>query len=421
MFDNVTDTLKSRNFRLFFGGQSISLIGTWLQQVAMGWLVWRLSHSAFTVGMVGFFTRLPTFLLAPYAGVVADRTSRYKLLVLTQALSLVQAAALAALVLSGVVQVWHLAALGLCLGLINAFDVPVRQSFMIEMIDRKEDLGTAIAINSSMNTLGRMLGPALAGLLVALIGEGWCFSLNALSFVAILGSLAAMTVTPRLPSQAPAGRMDEFRSGARYAFGFPPIRDILLLLAVSSLMGMPFQVLLPVFAGDTFKGGANTLGFLTSATGVGAMLSTVYLMSRRNVLGLLTRLTLGAGLFGLGLIGFAFAANLWEACVLAAVAGMGMMVQIAGSNTLIQTIVEDDLRGRVMSFYTMAFMGTVPFGNLLSGILADRIGARHTVLLGGACCLIAAGLFALRMPSIRGLIRPIYVRKGILPAPDSAS
>jgi MFS family permease len=417
MFAKASKTLQSRNFRLFFGGQSVSLIGTWLQQVAMGWLVYRLTHSAFMLGTVGFFTRLPTFLLAPYAGVIADRVDRYRLLVLTQALSLVQAGILAALVLAGVIQVWHLMVLGLFLGLINSFDVPVRQSFIVEMIDNKEDLGTAIALNSSMNTGARMIGPALAGVLVALIGEGWCFTINALSFIAILWSLAAMTVRPKPGAAAQGRQLEEMKAGARYAFGFPPIRDVLLLLMVSSLMGMPYQVLMPVFAGDVFKGGPHTLGFLTSAIGVGAMLSTLYLMSRKSVLGLLNKLPLGAAVFGASLVGFSLCTKLWLACGLLALAGAGMMVQITGSNTLLQTIVDDDKRGRVMSFYTMAFMGTVPFGNMLSGLLADRLGTRATVLLGGICCILAAGAFGLRVRAIRGQIRPIYVLKKILPEP----
>jgi len=420
VFGHVSKTLGSRNFRLFFFGQSISLIGTWLQMVAMSWLVYRLTHSAFTLGMVGFFTRLPTFLLAPYAGVVADRLNRYRLLMWTQVLSLVQAALLAALVLSGKEQVWQLVLLGLMLGFINAFDVPVRQSFLVEMIDEKEDLGTAIAINSSMNTAARMVGPALAGVLVSLIGEGWCFSLNALSFIPVLGSLWAMRVQPRPAPDNAVGPWQEMKDGARYCFGFPPIRDVLLLLAVASLMGMPYQVLMPVFAADVFKGGAHTLGFLTSSIGVGAMLATVYLMSRKNVLGLLNKLPLGAAVFGAALMGFAYASHLGVACLLLGVAGAGMMVQITGSNTLLQTIVDDDKRGRMMSFYTMAFMGTVPFGNILSGELAERLGTRPTVLLGGACCMVAAGLFAWRVPGIRRGIRPIYVKKGILPAPAAS-
>ncbi len=406
--------LSHRNYRLFFGGQGISLIGTWMQQIAMNWLIYRLTDSAFLLGVVGFTSRLPTFLFASLAGVMADRWNRHRLLVLTQALSMLQAMILAILVLTGSVAVWHVVLLSLFLGLINALDVPTRQSFVVDMIERKEDLGNAIALNSSIVNGARLIGPSIAGLLIATLGEGICFLLNGISFIAVLCALLAMRIRPQKREVRTRNVLKGLKEGFSYAFGFGPIRAVLLLLALVSMMGMPYSVLMPVFAEKILKGGPETFGFLLAATGVGAVTGSLYLASRRTVLGLGRVIVISASLFGVALIGFSLSRMFWLSMLTLLVAGFGMMVQMASSNTILQTIVEEDKRGRVMSFYTMAFMGMVPFGSLLSGGLAERIGAPFTVLLGGVACIAGGVLFARKLPEIRKLVRPIYVQKGII-------
>jgi MFS family permease len=411
----VFRALSHRNYRLFFCGQTVSLIGTWAQQVAVSWLVYRLTQSAFLLGFVGFATRIPTFVLSPVMGVLADRWDRHRVLVITQALSMVQALALAVLVLTGTVAVWHVIVLSLSLGIINSLDIPTRQSFVVEMIDRREDLGNAIALNSSMVNGARLVGPSVAGLLIAAFGEGVCFLINGLSFVAVLFSLLAMKVTPRPAEKRQARLVEGLREGFGYAFGFPPIRSLLLLLALISLMGMPFTVLMPVFAQDILHGGPATLGFLMAAHGVGALFGTLYLASRRNVLGLGRIIAVSCAVFGAGLIAFAYSRVFGLSLVFVALAGLGMLVQTASTNTLLQTLVDEDKRGRIMSLYTMAFMGMVPFGSILAGSLAQTLGAPGTVLAGGIFCILGGIWFGRRLPSLRKMVRPIYVRKGILP------
>jgi MFS family permease len=420
LFKQAFRTLKYPNYRLFFGGQSISLIGTWMQQVAMSWLVYRLTGSALMLGVVGFVTRCPSFFFTPFTGVLIDRSDRYRVLLVTQALSLVQAAGLAALVLSGRVQVWHLFVAGTCLGLINAFDVPARQSFIIELIGKRDDLGNAIALNSTMMNGARLVGPVAAGVMVAAVGEGWCFAINAFSFVAVLASLLAMKLRPAHRASGLGSRRQAFREGLNHAFGSLPIRYLLLLLALVSLAGMPFQVLMPVFAKDVLRGGPSTQGLLVASVGVGALVATLYLASRKSVLGLARRVSLASILFGLALVAFSLSRQLWLSMAILAFVGLGMMVQMTGCNTLIQTLVDDDLRGRVMSFHTMAFMGTVPFGNLLAGLLAQWIGAPGAVLVGGLACVAAGAAFHARLPHFRRHARPIFIRKGILPVPVEA-
>jgi MFS family permease len=408
--------LRHRNFRLFLGGQIISLAGTWMQQVALSWLVYRLTRSPFLLGLVGFAGQIPSLVLAPFAGVWADRGNRRRIVIATQALAMVQALLLAALVLSGRVSVGHLLALSIFLGLVNGVDIPTRQAFLVEMVPGREDLANAIALNSSVFNAARLVGPAVAGLMIGLVGEGMVFLLNGLSYVAVIGALHAMRLGPR----AQAGRATEpmgrrLAEGFRYAFGFPPIRALIFLVAVVSLMGVPFTVLMPVFATDVLGGGANTLGFLMAASGVGALAGALYLASRPSVRGLGYVILASVALFGASLIGFGL--SRWAPLSMVALlgAGLGMMVQMASSNTILQTIVDDDKRGRVMSFYTMAFMGMVPFGSLLAGLLASRIGAPRTVMLGGLACLLAAAAFARALPGLRAQVRPIYVRLGIVP------
>jgi MFS family permease len=408
--------LRHRNYRLFFSGQIISLIGTWMTRIATSWLVYRLTGSALLLGLVGFAGQIPSFLLAPLAGVLVDRWDRHRLLVVTQVLAMVQSAALAVLALTGLINVWHVLGLSLFQGLINAFDMPARQAFVVEMVEKREDLANAIALNSSMVNAARLLGPSLGGVIIAAVGEGWCFALDAASYLAVIASLLLMRIAAR-PRSASRGKrvLPELRAGLAYVTGSPPIRSILLLLALVSLVGMPYTVLMPVFASKILQGGPHTLGFLMAATGVGALLGAVFLAGRRSVLGLGKIIPLMAACFGAGLIGFSLSRSLWLSVPLLLLTGLGFMVQMAASNTLLQTLVDDDKRGRVMSFYTMAFMGTTPFGSLLAGTLADRIGAPHTLLLGGAGCIAAALWFAWLLPGLRDFVRPIYIRMGILP------
>jgi MFS family permease len=407
--------LQSRNYRLFFGGQTLSLIGTWMQQVAMSWLVYRLTGSALLLGVVGFASQVPSFLLAPVAGVLADRWNKRRVLLWTQSLSMVQAAILTALVFADLVQVWHIIALSLVLGTVNAFDIPARQSFLIEMIEKRADLGNAIALNSSMVNGTRLIGPSLAGITIAAFGEGVCFLLNAASFFAVIAALAAMRVKVKPMHTGKASVLHELREGLAYAYRFPPIRSILLLLALVSLLGVPYTVLLPVFAHDILHGGANTFGFLMAAAGLGAFVSALLLATRKSVVGLGKIIPLAAGLFGVAVAAFSFSRSLWLSLLLLFIAGMGMMAQIASSNTILQTVVDDDKRGRVMSLFTMSFMGMAPFGSLLAGTLAGRIGVTNTMLLGGSLCLAGALIFARNLRTLRQHILPLYRKKGIIP------
>ncbi len=407
--------LSHRNYRLFFAGQGTSLVGTWITRIATSWLVYRLTGSAAMLGLVGFAGQVPTFLLAPLAGVWVDRWSRYRVLVVTQVLSMLQSFALAALALSGTIRVTHVLLLSCLQGLINAFDTPARQAFVVEMVEDRQDLPNAIALNSSMVNGARLVGPSVAGMLIAAAGEGWCFFVDGVSYLAVIASLLMMRLPPARP-RGPAQRaLQELHDGVRYAFGFAPIRSVLLLLALVSLMGVPYTVLMPLMAGRVLHGGAHTLGFLMGATGVGALGGAVYLASRRSVVGLGRVIPLAAGLFGAGLIAFSLSRSVALSLVLMMMTGSGFMVQMASSNTIIQTIVREDMRGRVMAFYTMAFMGAAPFGSLLAGALAARVGAPRTILVGGCACIAGGALFARQLPRLRELVRPIYVERGILP------
>jgi MFS family permease len=413
-------TLKYRNYRLFFGGQLISLIGTWMQQVALIWLVYRMTNSPFLLGVVGFSGQMPSFVLSPVAGVLADRLNRHRILVLTQTLSLVQASILAALTLSGSLAVWHVIVLSLFLGIINAFDIPTRQAFLLEMIEKREDLSNAIALNSSMFNAARLLGPSIAGIVIAALGEGLCFLLNAVSYLAVIGALLAMKLTPRQPEKNPESVLSAVADGFRYVFRFAPIRSILLLLALVSIMGMPFTVLMPIFARDILHGGPHTLGFLMGSIGVGALTGALILASRKNAVGLTRWIPAASGLFGAGLVAFSLSSTAWLSIGLLFFVGLGMMVQMASSNTILQTIADDDKRGRVMSFYTVSFMGMAPFGSLLAGSLAGTIGAPQTLLISGIACILGAAVFTANLPVLRKQIRPIYVKLGLVPERSGA-
>jgi MFS family permease len=407
-------TLRYRNYRLFFAGQGVSLVGTWMQQVALSWLIYRLTDSVFLLGIVGFAGQFPTFVLSPFAGVLSDRWNRHRTLVLTQTLSMVQALTLAALVLTGAVAVWHIILLSLFVGCVNALDIPTRQSFVIHMIEDKRDLGNAIALNSAMFNGARFVGPSVAGLLIALVGEGICFLLNGLSYLAVIAALLAMNVSRAAPEKKDTNILQELAEGFRYAYGLKPIRFILMLLALTSFMGVPYAVLMPAFARDILHGGPHTLGFLMSASGVGAFLGALYLASRTSVLGLGKIIPLSAGIFGVGLIAFAFSRTFLFSLALMLVVGLGIMIHVASCNTLLQTIVEDAKRGRVMSFFAVAFMGTAPLGSLMAGSVAGLIGITATIAAGGVCCILGALFFWTKLPLLRSIVRPIYAEKGLM-------
>jgi len=411
--------LRHRNFRLFFGGQSISLIGTWMTRVATSWLVYRLTGSAFLLGTVSFAGQIPSFLFAPLAGVWIDRLDRRQVLLWTQALSMVQSLALAALTLTGHITIAWVLGLSVMQGIINAFDMPGRQSFMVQMVEDKRDLSNAIAINSSMVNMARLVGPSLAGMLIAVTSEGWCFLIDGISYIAVIASLLMMHLAVASPLLKAASTLTDLKAGWTYVSESLPISTILLLFAVVSLMGMPFVVLMPIFAAKVLQGGPHTLGFLMGAMGVGALLSALALAARKSVKGLVRMIPMAAAVFGFGLIGFGLSRVFWLSMIMVMIAGAGMMQGMAGSNTVIQTIVDEDKRGRVMSYYTMAFVGMAPFGSLLAGGLAHVIGAPWTVILNGAAVLLGAAWFTSRLPSVRREIRPIYRELGILP-PESA-
>jgi MFS family permease len=412
----LTRALSSRNFRLFFGGQSVSLVGTWITRIATSWLVYRLTGSALLLGIVGFCGQIPTLLLAPFAGVLVDRWNRRRILVVTQALSLVQSAALAVLTLAGIITVTDILVLQLAQGVINAFDTPARQAFVSEMVEDRTHLPNAIALNSSMVNASRIIGPSIGGIIIAAVGEGWCFAIDAVSYVAVIASLVAMRLAERETPRRVARMREELAIGYRYVTGFLPVRSALLLLALVSVMGMPYTVLMPAVAGRVLHGGPHTLGFLMTASGAGALGGALYLASRSSVLGLGRAMAVASATFGVGLVAFALSRAMWLSMLVLPVVGAGMMITMASTNTIIQTVVDEDLRGRVMAFYTMAFLGTAPIGSLLAGVLADRIGAPRTILLGGLACIAAGAWFALRLPRLRELVRPIYVERGILAA-----
>ncbi len=408
--------LRHRNYRLFFGGQSLSLAGTWITRIATSWLVYRLTGSALILGVVGFCGQIPTLFLAPVAGVFVDRWDRRRVLLVTQVLSLLQSVALGVLTLLGIITVVEVLVLQVAQGIINAFDTPARQAFVVTMIADRADLPNAIALNSSMVNASRIIGPSIGGVVIAAVGEGWCFMADAISYLAVIASLLAMTVQERDHHPRTTSAREELVDGFRYVSRFLPVRSALTLLALISLLGMPYTVLMPVIASKVLHGGPHTLGFLMTASGLGAVVGALYLASRRSVLGLGRVMMVATFSFGFGLIGFGLIRSLWAALVILPLVGAGFMVEMASTNTILQTITEERMRGRVMAFYTMAFFGTAPIGSLLAGVAASRIGASATIVLGGVAC-VAAGLWlALRLPLLRAQVRPIYVERGILAA-----
>jgi MFS family permease len=413
---SILRALRYRNYKLFFSGQIISLTGTWMQQVALSWLVYTLTGSAFILGIVGFSSQVPTFVLAPFAGVLIDRWNKHKIIVITQFLLMIIAFLLAILVYTGLVQIWHVIVLNILTGLINGFDMPARQSFMIEIVEKREDLSNAIALNSSVFNAARLVGPSVAGLFIAVVGEAACFLFNGISYIAVIIALLAMRLNPVIHAENKAGNvLKNLKEGVKYTFGFTPIRSLIFLIALMSLWGMPYTVLMPVFAKDILHGGAHTLGFLMGAIGTGALTGAIYLASRKTVLGL-GKFIVTAGLFfGTGLILFSQSENLVLSLLVLSVTGASMMVQSASCNTILQTIVEDKMRGRVMSFFTMSFTGMMPFGSLISGSIASGIGAPATLTIGGIICILGAIIFASQLKAIRRMVAPIYRKMGIIP------
>jgi MFS family permease len=409
----IARALRHRNYRLFYGGQGISLIGTWMTRVATGWLVYRLTHSAFLLGLVSFAGQIPILLLAPVAGVWVDRLNRHRVLVVTQVLSMLESFALAGLALGGVITVWEVILLNLFQGAVNAFDMPARQAFVVEMVESREDLPNAIALNSSLVNAARLVGPSVAGLLIAWVGEGYCFLADGISYLAVIGSLLAMSLVEWTP-RAHASVRSELQEGWDYIRGFRPIWAILLLLSLISLVGMPYTALMPIFAGSILHGGAHTFGFLMGAVGMGALVGAVRLAARRSVLGLGRLIAMTAAGFGASLVAFAMSRHLWLSLLLLVGTGFCFMQQMAASNTILQTISADEKRGRVMSFYAMAFQGVAPFGSLIAGMVATRMGAPRTLMLGGSICVAGAAVFARQLPAIRKVVRPIYVQLGIV-------
>jgi len=399
--------LRHRNFQLFFSGQLISLIGTWMQSVAQSWLVYRLTGSALLLGSVGFASQIPVFLFAPLGGITADRINRRHIVISTQMASMLLAFVLAALTLSHRVQVWHVFVLASLLGVVNAFDIPGRQSFLVEMVG-KEDLMNAIALNSSMFNGARVIGPAIAGILVARIGEGWCFFANAVSYIAVIIGLLLMRVHSPVRA-AMASPLEHMMEGFRFVDRTAPIKALLLLLGLVSLVGMPYVVLMPIFADQILHGGARGLGILMGATGVGALFGALTLAFREGVKGLGRWVAWCCAGFGASLAVFALSHTFWLSVLLLLPVGYTMMLQMACSNTLIQVMVPDALRGRVMAVYSMMFMGMAPIGALLGGVSADHLGAPRTVAIGGLACLLGAGWFALHLPKIRVEARRLIV------------
>jgi len=414
-YSHAWRALRHRNFRLFFGGQSISLIGTWMTRIATSWLVYRLTKSPLLLGTVGFAGQIPTFLLAPIAGVIVDRIDRRKVLVWTQTLAMAQSLALAWLTLSNRITIAEILVLSAIQGAINAFDMPGRQSFMVKMVEDRGDLSNAIAINSSMVNTARLIGPSLAGLLIAATNEGWCFFIDGISYVAVIASLLMMRLPTGSEEHITTTMLSQLREGWTYVIGSAPIRTILLLFALLSLMGWPFMVLMPVIAGSTLHGGPHTMGFLMGAVGVGSLASALSMVLRRSVRGLTKMIPVAAGVFGVGLICFGLSRGLWLSMMMMLVTGFGMMQGLTASNTILQTLVDERMRGRVMSYYTMAFVGMAPFGSLLSGALAHAIGAPRTIIVSGIACIFGGMWFWSRLAAIRKDMRPIYERLGIVP------
>lgn len=410
----VLSSLESKNYRLYFTGQSISLIGSWMQSIAMGWLIYRLTGSKFLLGLIGFTGQIPSFILSPFAGVITDRFNRHKIMLMTQILFMVQALLFSVLVLFNLIQIWHIIALSIFFGFISAFDAPARQSLVIDLIDKPENLGNAIALNSAMFNGARLFGPAIAGVLIAIVHEGPCFLINALSYVAVIFALYKLRIPVKVKKEVVKDVRSELKEGFNYTFGFKPIRVLLILLAVISLFGLPYATLMPAYAAEILKGSSHTYGFLMSASGAGSLIGAIYLASRKTVLGLGKIIAFCSISFGISLIGISFCNYLTVSLFILFLVGFFMIAAIASINTLVQTLAEEDKRGRVMSFYAMALMGMNPIGNLLAGSIASGIGISYTLLIGGVIVIAVGIWFTLVRPSLRKYTHPIYVKKGFV-------
>lgn len=417
--NRILRAFDSRNYRLYFAGQGISMIGTWMTQLATQWVVYELTNSALLLGVVGFASQIPTFFLAPFAGVVVDRWDRHRILVITQILAMLQSLALAVLALTGIINIWHIIFLCLFQGLINSLSMPALQAFVKEIVEKQEDLGNAIALNSSLISSARIIGPAIGGVLIATVGAGMCFLIDGISYIAVLATLLAMKLTPKKKAVQTTPPWQRLKEGFTYAFGFPPIRSVLLMMSLLGFMGLPYVVLIPIFATKILHGGSETLGYLITASAAGALMASIYLSSRSSVVGLENVIALAPGILGIGFIVFSLSHILEFSLFMMVIIGFSVVLQIASCNTFIQTIVEDDKRGRVMSFYSMAFMGVVPFGSLFSGWLASKIGAPNTLIINGIFCLLGSLIFVQQIPVLTRLVRPIYTNIGILSKENS--
>lgn len=395
VFTQIFQALKYKNFKLFFIGQLFSLTGTWMQQVALGWLVYRLTHSALLLGAVSFFSQIPMLLMGLWGGVVADRVPRHRLIIFTQVLSLLQAAILAALTLSGRISVAEIMVLSLVLGIINAFDIPARQSFFAELVERK-DLPNAIALNSTIFNASKLVGPSVAGLIVAFYGEGICFLVNSASFLLVIGCLLLMKLEPRPAKPAISSFLAHMKEGVVYAWGVSQVRALLLLVGLASIAGTPYTVLMPIFAGDILKGGPDTLGYLMGSVGFGALAGALTLARRNRTEGLELSVWKATALFGASLVFFAFSTSFWLSILILPLAGFGMITQMASVNTILQTTVPDELRGRVMSFYAMMFVGLTPIGSIIAGGVSHWIGVEWTVAICGVICLAGGLVFRVK-------------------------
>lgn len=405
---------RHRNYRLFFFGQSLSVIGTWIQQLAMSWLVYRLSGSAWLLGVTGFAGQIAIVVVAPFGGIWADRVDRRKLLLITQGLAMVQGLALAALSYAGLVEVWHVVVMAALLGIVMAFDTPIRSSFTAEMVPSKQDLPSAIAFNAVMQNGGRMIGPTIAGLLLTVSSEAFCFLANGVSKLAVIASLVMIAVPHQAAAPAKGRIWASFKEGAAYAWNLVPARLLLPVVALTSFMVTPYLTLMPIFATEIFTGGAHTLGFLIGGAGFGGIVGMVYLASRPGVRGLTRWVAIASALAGVAMIGFAYSRLLPLSMLLITVTGFGIIVMANSTNQILQTIVEDNKRGRVMSFFVVAFLGMQPLGSLAAGALASWIGATHTLAIGGLCAVIGAGTLWRKLPLLREHMRPIYTKLGIV-------
>ncbi len=403
--------LSQRNFRLYFLGQSASFVGTWMQQIALAWLIYRLTGSPFMLGLATFAGNIPILFLAPFGGVWSDRLNRRRAMQVTQALSLVQAAVLAGLTFAGSIEVWHLLAAATFLGLVNAFDTPLRQAFLLEMVGSRENLPNAIALNSLMMNGSRLVGPALAGVVLAAAGEAWCFLLNAASYLAMLAALAAMRLTAPPPPRSSQNWLAGLREAVHFAWNFAPSRYLIGLVALVSFVATPYASLMPVFARDVLGGDASTLGLLVGASGAGAMAGVLYLAGRRGAAGLERLIAFAGVCAGIGLILFSQSSALWLSLVLLPLVGFGIISIAASVNTILQLVAPDAMRGRIVSLHIAAFLGVMPVGSLVFGLFAERFGAAATVAVGGTLCLIGALRFASRLALMRDLLAPHYAQR----------